>query len=74
MPKHNNKDKLKECVYCKNWWSINEGYNPKTKQCKGCDDYDKEEPARKAEAKRHAKAIKEMGNINFEYVAGDPFW
>lgn len=46
------KNKLRVCSFCKNEWSINEGYSLKTKQCAGCDVYDREEPIRKAEAER----------------------
>jgi hypothetical protein len=58
------------CSGCGNYWRKSEGYNPKTKQCKGCDDYDKEEPKRRLERKR----LNSLPDINFPYVPGDPFW
>lgn len=47
-----NKEILYECSFCNNYYTFGEGYNPKTKQCKGCDDYDKEEPLRRLEREK----------------------
>lgn len=46
------KNLLRECSFCNNEWSINEGFSTKTNQCKRCDDYDKEEPIREAEREK----------------------
>lgn len=46
------KDKQRVCSFCGNEYSINEGYSLKTKQCFGCDEYDREEPIRRAERER----------------------
>lgn len=67
-------DKQRECSYCHNWWSIREGYDMESKQCKGCSDWDKDKPRRDAEWKRRMENHDKFANVNFPYVAGDPFW
>jgi hypothetical protein len=63
-----------ECSFCGNDWSLDEGFVLKTMQCKGCQDYDDTKPQRDKEMKERMKWVEEFKNVNFQYVAGDPYW
>lgn len=61
-----------ECSFCQNCYTESEGFNLKTNQCKGCDEYDKEEPIRIAERKKQQKWWEEEGrhieaNLRLKY-------
>lgn len=43
------------CSFCKNDWTIEEGFNLKTNQCHLCDTFDIEEPIRNAERDKSTK-------------------
>ena len=47
-----NKNLQRQCSFCNNKWSINQGFNVETDQCKGCDEYDREKPMLEAERER----------------------
>lgn len=64
-------NKLFECSFCGNEWSLDEGFVLKTMQCKG---YDDAQPQRDKEKKERMKSEEEFKSINFPYVAGDPYW
>jgi hypothetical protein len=56
------------CSFCGNDWTIEDGYNPATKQCPSCDAYDREEPARKAERDRQSRWWQEEGRHIESYL------
>lgn len=60
------KPKLYTCKYCKNTWTVEEGFDLKTRQCKSCTDWDKKKAISKTETS--------FPKVDFEYQAGDPFW
>ena len=57
------------CSFCGNDWTIEDGFNLKTKQCEPCDKYDEEEPFRKAERYRLAKWWEEDGRFIEAHLA-----
>ena len=58
------------CSFCHNDYTINQGYNPKTKQCKGCDDWDNKGKKEQVDKIK----LNNLPEANFPYVPGDPFW
>jgi len=62
------------CKYCYNDWTLDEGFKVSTNQCKGCHDWDKEEPAREKAWEEKMVMIREMATWNFPYCPGDPHW
>ena len=63
-----------ECLFCGNYWSLDEGFVLETMQCKGCQDYDDAKPQRDEKMKERMKSAEKFENVNFPYVAGDPYW
>ena len=60
---------LHYCSCCDNAWAIREGFNLKTGQCKECDKYDLEEPARKLEAEKQLAWWESTGKYyNFKSI------
>ena len=59
----------RECSFCNNEWSISEGFNLETNQCKSCDDYDREEPIREAERERQRLWWDSNGKYIERYLA-----
>ena len=57
------------CSFCGNDWTIEDGFNLKTKQCPPCDKYDEEEPARQAERDRQKKWWEEEGRFIEAHLA-----
>ena len=51
------------CSFCKNDWTIKDGFNLKTNQCPPCDAYDIEYLIRKAEINRQRKWWEEEGRF-----------
>lgn len=70
----NTDEKFFECKHCNNDWTLTEGFNLNTMQCKSCQDWDDSKPLRDKENKERQEFRKTMRNIDFEYVPGDPFW
>ena len=64
---------LHECSFCHNTYTLEEGFRIDTNQCKGCQQYDDERPARDKEIKELME-WKKNNPVDFPYVAGDPFW
>ena len=61
------------CSFCGNDWTIEDGYNPKTKQCPPCDAWDADKPKRDAE-REEWRRIAALPKIDFPYMSGDPYW
>ncbi len=63
------------CSFCGNDWTIEDGFNLKSKQCPPCDSYDLEEPKKKLERERIAEWVRNHPEAgSFKYVSGDPYW
>ena len=65
---------LYECNSCNNTWSLDEGFRLDTGQCAGCQKWDDDRPKRLKEQKEREEFLKKVGNCDFPYVPGDPFW
>jgi len=61
------------CSFCGNDWTIEDGYNPETKQCPPCDAWDADKPKRDAELEEWRR-IAALPKVDFPYMAGDPYW
>lgn len=62
------------CSFCGNDWTIEDGYNPETKQCPPCDAWDAEKPARRLAEEQQREWEKNNPMPNFPYMSGDPYW
>jgi hypothetical protein len=68
-----NRGELWACSWCGNEWTLAEGYDIVSKQCKGCSDYDKEKPIRQAKFKKDMEQVEAASHLsNVNYVPGDP--